>query len=169
MDARGALLFGSILKVLRADVVDGQLTYSHSTGAPLWQQKKLGARRNAADAIAANGKLGGMLLQAVAARESALTDEQLLAYYWVLQHLISDPGLDSGSPEHLMLGRRIVEILDRNRFADPAGPEFAAMETDKRRERARGACGVLVDWGAIPMIAGLEEWAPAAVAAVEVG
>jgi hypothetical protein len=168
MDARGALLFGSILKVLRADVVDGQLTYSHTTGAPLWQQRRLGGRRNAADAIAANETLREMLLQAVAASESALTDEQLLAYYWVLQYLVSDPELQPGSPEHVMLGRRMVEILARARFADPAGQNFAGLDSAAQRETARLACGAFVDWGAVPTLAGLGEWAPAAVAAVEV-
>jgi hypothetical protein len=166
-EARDALLFGSILKVLRVAVEEGQRVYSHTTGAPLWQQKKLGARRDAEDAIASNDKLRGVLLRAVAGREGALTDEQLLAYYWVLQYLVSDPDLDPGSPEHVMLEQRMIEILARNCFADPAGQAFNALDGAARREKAQLACGTQVDWGAVPTIAGLEEWAPAPLVAAE--
>ena len=94
--AREILLFGSVLKVLRVTMADGGPVYSYTTGAPLWQQKKLGPRRDAEDAIAAHEGLRSMLLQAISAMEGALDDTQLLAYYWVLQYQAADPDMLPG-------------------------------------------------------------------------
>jgi hypothetical protein len=158
--AREVLLFAPLLKVLRCAVEQGRKDYSYTSGAPLWKPRQLGARRDAEDALARDVDLRAALLRAVAAREAALEPDQLLAYYWMLQYLAADDDRMARDAESVMLEKRMEEILARKVFADPAGPAFAGLANGARRDQARAAGGALVEWGAVPVLAGLADWFP---------
>ena len=162
--AREVLLFAPLLRVLHCTVERGRKEYGYTSGAPFWGPRRLGGRRDAVDALASDGELRATLLRAIAARELALAPGQLLAYYWVLRYLAADDEILPGAPESVILETRMAEILARGVFADPVGPAFGGLDNAARRDQARAACGALVEWGAVPVLAGLADWSPPAEA-----
>lgn len=112
-EAREALLFGAILKVLNVKEEAQRIDYGYKLGAPFFRINTLGPKREAIESLREDDQLRRTLLQAINQKEREATAEQLETYYWILQYLRFSHDYSKSSPEMTLLNERITPIYGR--------------------------------------------------------
>jgi hypothetical protein len=166
-EAREALLFGALLKVLDIKEVQGGFEYGYKRWMPgASRREPLGTKREAIEQLRNDAPLRGLLLRTIGQRESALTKEQTQSYYWALLYLRFSGVFPFGSPDGTLLDNRSTEI--HNRLMGMGVPEDSlsldAMHIPEaeRANKAKELASQDVEWiGAFPTLKSLEQWAKA--------
>jgi len=161
-EARDVILFGSMLKILSVGVVQGRVEYGYKLGAPIFKTNNLGPKREAIESLRTDNTLRARFLAAVRLRESELTKEVLMTYYWMLQYLKLSGEYNAATPEAKLLGDRIKEVdarLVRDHSIPESDLELGGKSDQENAEIAKQKVGAGFEViGGVPVLAELELW-----------
>jgi hypothetical protein len=165
-EAREALLFGAILKVLNVNEEAQRIDYGYKLGAPFFRINTLGPKREAIESLRENDQLRRTLLQAINQREQEATAEQLQTYYWILQYLRFAQDYSKSSPEMTLLNERIQPIYDRLVTDCKIPAVDLSLEGSEEKTKAATAktrIGDKAEWiGSVPVLRELTLWTKSA-------
>lgn len=161
-EARDAILFGAILKVLELTQVQGRIEYGYRLGAPAFRTLSIGPKREAVETLRNKDELRTRLLTAIAQRETNLSKEQMETYYWILQYLKFSNEFSAGSPEIKLLEDRTTKIylsLTNDHSVGEDALELEGATNNEKAEKAKTLIASGAGWiGGLPAMSGLEIW-----------
>jgi len=139
-----ALLFGSILKVVRRYDRDGMTVYGYSkVSVGRVAEVELGNRKEAMDTLMSDAGLRGRLLGIIGEREKNLSEKEQAAYSYILMYLSSLPSFSIGTPEHELLKAKHTAVMQS--AGDVRIPEKGRDEAGLANW-VRQQAGDVLDW-----------------------
>lgn len=156
------LLFGSILKVLDLNQIQGRLEYAYRKWVPpASRQEPLGNRQEAIESLRSDRRLRSALRSEIESREAGLEREQLEAFYWLLSSMSLEGLYARSSPEEYLLERKLRAVAGKlsDGSGSPASLSLDGLPFKERPLEARKRLGDDAQWvGSFPVLKSLDFW-----------
>lgn len=162
VEVLSVLLFGSMLRVVRPREEKSQVIYEYMLGAPLNRPNPIGNRRHFVSRMTRENEMRAMFVQAIGQRESSLTKEQSISYFWAITACLSDPEMVPALPEYKLLTDKLYQIYEfaKAKGADPGELDSSRLNPENRFELIKSSGTLGLEWPIPnqPSLKNIETW-----------